>query len=384
MLVLEALRAKFGDALLLHFGTKTKPGLIVVDGGPPGVWSDALRRRLGELRSERGLADGEPLEIDLAMVSHIDNDHIAGLLEMMRETQRREDDGEPPLWRCHRFWHNSFDDLLGNDDLAVATAASAMSPASLGGALDLGSDLLASVPQGRELRKLLAALGLDGNPPVGGLLLNRKKPIPLAGLKLHVVAPLEENLRELQDDWNEKIRPLLAKEKAKKTKAGRAAIAAFLDESVYNLSSLVVLVEAGKRRLLLTGDARGDHTLAGLEKSGFLKKKGKLALDLLKVPHHGSDRNVDEEYFRRLPARHYVISADGKHENPDVATLKMISAARPDDKFTVHLTYPTDEFAVKEIGARVAKFFAMERKKGRKYGVVTRGKGDLGVEVKVG
>ena len=55
MLVLEALRARFGDALLLHSGTKAKPQLTVIDGGPPGVYGDALRPRLEALRAEREL-----------------------------------------------------------------------------------------------------------------------------------------------------------------------------------------------------------------------------------------------------------------------------------------------------------------------------------------
>ena len=39
----------------------------------------------------------------------------------------------------------------------------------------------------------------------------------------------------------------------------------------------------------------------------------------------------------------------------------MISAARPDDDFTIHLTYPLDEFNVPKIGQQVKKFFAAER-----------------------
>ena len=31
---LEALEAKHGDSLLLHYGTKKSPQLIVIDGGP--------------------------------------------------------------------------------------------------------------------------------------------------------------------------------------------------------------------------------------------------------------------------------------------------------------------------------------------------------------
>src|SRR3546814_7234654 len=79
------------------------------------------------------------------------------------------------------------------------------------------------------------------------------------------------NLRALQKDWNTKIKPLLAKEKEK---AAKAEIAAYVDRSVYNLSSIVVLAEADGKRLLLTGDGRGDHTLSGLEEAGLLAPGG--------------------------------------------------------------------------------------------------------------
>jgi len=50
------------------------------------------------------------------------------------------------------------------------------------------------------------------------------------------------------------------------------ALAAYVDKSVPNLSSLVVLAKAGGKTMLLTGDARGDKILEGLELVGALKK----------------------------------------------------------------------------------------------------------------
>ena len=375
MFVLEALRAKYGDALLLHWGPAADPHLAVVDGGPPGVFNDALKPRLAELRAARGLAAGDPLPIDLMMVSHVDEDHIAGLLQMMRKVQELDEAHQPVPWRVRRFWHNAFDDLLGNDQVGVGVAGSALSVASLGDRLlGEGSRLLASVPQGRSLAKLLSALGLAGNPPFGGLVRRRDAPIALDGLTLTVVAPLDAELVALQKTWDTEIKPLLKKEA---TPAGQAAIAAFVDESVFNLSSLVVLAEHEGKRVLLTGDARGDHILEGLEQTGRLDADGSIALDVLKVPHHGSDRNVDADTFRRLRARHYLISADGKFDNPDLDTLEMIVAARPDDDFTLHLTYPTDEFNVPAVGTRLAKFFAKEKAQGRRFEVKTRPSGEL-------
>jgi hypothetical protein len=380
MLVLEALRARYGDALLLRSGTRTKPRLTVIDGGPAGVYGDALRPRLDALRAERGLDAATPLDVDLMMVSHIDDDHVSGLLELAQKLNDRRESGQPLPWRIRRFWHNSFDDLLDNDDLQLGGGGSALSPASLGDFLaPAGSAILASVKQGRELRKLLDALTLGGNPPFRGLVQSdgAAKAVTVGDLRITVIAPRKAELAELQKKWNKEIKPLLAKEQSRER---RAEVAAYLDTSVHNLSSIVVLVESQGKRILLTGDGRGDHTLEGL-KAAKLLKGGKLRLDVLKLPHHGSERNVAPDYFETIVAKHYVVSADGKFDNPDVGTLEMISAARPDDDFTIHLTYPLDRFNVPKIGKQVAAFFAAETKAGRRYKVVTRAPDELSVRL---
>jgi hypothetical protein len=99
------------------------------------------------------------------------------------------------------------------------------------------------------------------------------------------------------------------------------------------------------------------------------------------VPHHGSERNVERGYFEAIVAAHYIISADGKFKNPDVATLEMIASARPDDDFTIHLTYPTAEFNVPDIGREVEKFFAAQKRVGRTFKVATRLTDDRSVRI---
>jgi hypothetical protein len=52
---LDVRRARKGDCLLLHFGSKTKPGLALIDGGPKGVYGPHLKPRLVEVRQARKL-----------------------------------------------------------------------------------------------------------------------------------------------------------------------------------------------------------------------------------------------------------------------------------------------------------------------------------------
>jgi hypothetical protein len=158
------------------------------------------------------------------------------------------------------------------------------------------------------------------------------------GLKFTVVGPLQDEVVALQKDHDAFLK--------KKGKGTAGLLAAFTDSSVANLSSIAVLAEVGKKRILLTGDARGDKLLAGLETVGLLKNDGKstMHVDVFKVPHHGSDRNAEPVLFRRVTADHYVFSGDGEHGNPERETLQMLLDARgEDDDFTIHLTYPIDE-----------------------------------------
>lgn len=379
MFKLEALRAKHGDALLLHYGPENAPKLAVIDGGPGGVWTDSLRPRLMQLRTERQLDEGKPLDIDLMMVSHLDADHITGVLDLMRNLRDLKDKKQPQPWRIRRFWHNAFDDLTGKGNAAVASTNSQLSTASFGELAGFNSsDLLASVGQGRELRDLVKRFDLEGNQPFDSIVQcpHEKNPVKLGSLSLTAVGPDQQNLANLQKDWDKKVAALLQKEADKKAKA---ELVEYVDKSVYNLSSIVVWAEQDGKTMLLTGDARGDYTLKALEEAKILEQGKSRKLDLLKLPHHGSDRNVDQDYFDRLQANNYVISADGKYSNPDVKTLEMISKSRTDDDFTIWLTYPPEEFADQAVGQAVAAHFAADKANGRKYQTKFGGKGGVTV-----
>ena len=87
-----------------------------------------------------------------------------------------------------------------------------------------------------------------------------------------------------------------------------AAIAAsFADRSVPNLSSIALHVRHGRHTALLTGDARGDRLLSGLEATGLAEPGGTVDVTVFKLPHHGSARNASPALFRRVRAEHYPI-----------------------------------------------------------------------------
>ncbi|HSK63836.1 MAG TPA: hypothetical protein VK893_08350 [Pyrinomonadaceae bacterium] len=352
---LDVRRAKKGDCLILHYGTKTNPGLGLIDGGPSQVYGPHLKPRLQEIRKMRKLGPDEPLPVDFLMVSHIDDDHINGVLELTKELLEAKAAKKQLPVKIKGVWHNTFDDIIGNNPKELTAAVTAQfGAASLTGEPDVdGLDpdvakVLASVSQGFRLRDDLRGLKLRINPDFnGGLVIAKKKgkAIDLGkGLKFTVIGPMHDEVVALQKDHDAFLKK---KEKAKE-QGTAGLLAAFTDSSVANLSSVVVLAEVGKKRMLLTGDARGDKLLKGLELVGLLKKDGTMHVDVFKAPHHGSDRNADPVLFRRVTADHYVFSGNGEHGNPERETLQMLLDERGDeDDFTIHLTYPIDEIDVR-------------------------------------
>ena len=153
------------------------------------------------------------------------------------------------------------------------------------------------------------------------------------GLKFHIIAPSLERLTALHGEW----------EKHVAAHPSAATVASFADQSIANLSSIVVVAEMDGRTMLLTGDARGDDILSGLASSGFIDnaKTGKAHFDVLKMPHHGSDRNMTLDFLQRITADHYVISANGENNNPDTDTVEWIAKARAGESFRLHLTNET-------------------------------------------
>ena len=92
-----------------------------------------------------------------------------------------------------------------------------------------------------------------------------------------------------------------------------------------NLASLMLLVEEGSQSILLTGDARWDQFIEGLEETGRLSDGAPLHVDVLKVPHHGSKNNIkDTDLLDRVVATHYVFSGNGEHANPHAEVVALM------------------------------------------------------------
>jgi len=396
---LDVRRARKGDCLILHFGTKQEPGLVLIDGGPKSVYAPHLKPRLLQIRKARKLGKSDPLPVDVLMVSHVDDDHIQGILDFTSEEIANVEAHGPRLLNVSSLWHNSFDEIIGSEPKMVtakvtgtfkteaSTGEVTLSDDKVGVVEDIfldqnagGNDeegkelvgstlkVLASISQGFRLRKDAERLGYERNLEFDNALIvameGQEAPTIAGSLKATIVGPMRDEILALHKKHQEWLEQLKAQ-----GKTPEEALAAYVDKSVPNLSSIVVLMEAAGKKILLTGDARGDKVLEGLQLVGLLGKgdKSTIKIDLLKVPHHGSSNNLDDDFFERIIARHYVFSGDGEHGNPERESMEMLFDARGDEDYEIHLTYDVkdiDEEREKDWNKERNKEVARKKKKG--------------------
>lgn len=320
---LRVIQALHGDCLILEYGSHTDRNYMLIDGGPSSVYENHLK---GELTGIRELGG----KLDLAILSHIDDDHINGLLDLLHELIQQRREGEQETIAIGGLWHNSFGQTLGETverGLARQMEASWIKR----GSMPLVDIQARSIKQGHDLTASARGLRIPVNvefrdtPDRLVCLENLDKPIQLANLKIRVVGPTHGTLKSLQVEWE---KWLAKQKKAAELPAAEAEIVSRdLDKSVPNLSSIMLLVEGEDKTVLLTGDGRGDHLLEGLQQAKILKEDGTIHVNVFKLPHHGSARNVTPELFEHVTADMYVICADGTNDNPDFQTLEWLVQA---------------------------------------------------------
>lgn len=363
---LDIFQSDMGDCMLLEAETGH---LMLCDGGMRRSLTAHVREQLSALRDEGR-------EIDLVYVSHIDNDHISGVLQLLEDEaewrvfdfhEQNDDPVEEPRVprppKMNGILHNAFrDQITANrraiENLLVASAPSFFATAiptfvQVGAAMQ---GIAAGIPEALKVSGLVGADALDipvNRPPgvqEGQKLLFAGQPgdtFHLGSMKFTLIGPTKSELLSLRKGWQTWLANSGAEVKKIRAEIRRridAFSAGALSGSPYdlrdwngvpdfkgvtapNIASLMFLVEEDGKTLLLTGDAQQDFILAGLKRTGFMPE-GFVHLDALKVQHHGSENNLDADFARRVSADHYVFCGDGSHGNPEQDVIDIIYRSR--------------------------------------------------------
>lgn len=356
MLKLQMLPAACGDCLWIEYGAPPATRLVIIDGGLRETGA-ALCERLEALRRERAV---DVLEVELLVVTHIDNDHILGVIELLKTA--------PASIRFKDVWFNGRPQLSRLPPPpprgARRRGAAGGPPSDLMGSgsgtpegpddeddwttLPTAADLLGP-QQGDELSTLMETRSLPWNshPAWSGAAIRLPDDGVLpavtldGGLKLTLLGPTLKRLYKLCAAWPDVL--------AGRDEASPAGPSDLLgrrdtwppvwkdgekrDPSAANGSSIVLLAEypaaersQGTHALLLAGDGHAPDLVAALDRLRSERAlDGPLPLAAFKLAHHGSDKNLTRALLGTVECRRYLISTDGStHSHPDHQALLRI------------------------------------------------------------
>ena len=342
MLKLIIIQAEYGDCLILQSSDGSNLISILIDGGPSQTYEKNLKPTLDTVLTCKNL--------DLVILSHIDNDHVLGLLDLFETIKREKESGGSEVLKVSGLWHNSFKDLIrsyGDSNELMRNLFSSKQFYAIANENKITElpalGALKGISEGRDLTKLAQNLNIPINSQFGGDLIVSKEDesvIKLQNLKFHILGPTPKNLEKLRKIWDSWIKN---HSQLGGTLKDYEALQ-ILDASVTNLSSIMFMVESEEKKLLFTGDGLGRDVLEVLSEKKMLNSEGRLHVDILKVPHHGSERNVSEQFFDTITADMYIISANGRDDNPSFVTLKWIieSGKKYHGKVTIVATNKTE------------------------------------------
>jgi hypothetical protein len=352
MLSIQLLPAGCGDCLWIEYGEPGNTRIVIIDGGEsPTI--DALERRIASACRERGTT---VLDVELLVVTHIDNDHIEGVLELL--------ESKTALVRPKDVWFNGRAQLMGlpprdpgKSKPKRRTRATTRATDFLGGGdndeeLDDDEELesrlspldLLGPAEGDRLSELLTKRALPWNHHAtwhgDAIVVPDDGAMPVArldgNLTLTLLGPTMDGLYRLSAAWPDVLGgtdepsddalpdDFLGK---RDTWPPQWSDKITRDPSKANGSSIMLLAEYGGASLLLPGDGHAPDLADALARLQEERGHGAapLPISAFKVSHHGSSKNVSRDVIEQIDCGRYLISTNGlKHYHPDHQTMLRI------------------------------------------------------------
>ncbi|MFY0522938.1 ComEC/Rec2 family competence protein [Archangium gephyra] len=302
MFQIEMLPADHGDCLIITYGDARSRHRILIDGGTASTFN-RLRAYIEKLpRKER--------RFELLIVTHIDSDHLDGIVELMlSDLEVRFDD----------IWFNGWQHLTPPRSPYLGPRQG-----------DILGNLLSMKYTQRWNRHFgggTVVVPETGAPPVYTL---------PGGMSLTLLSPRWKELRKLDSAWIKvatsqgwfpgEMPPTMSAHRSRMRHLSKVLFGG--DKSPANGSSIAVIARYQGKSCLLAGDAWSSTLLAGIRR--LVPPGQRLELDAFKLPHHGSQGNITAELLEAVKCPRYLISTNGAiFKHPDQAIFKALAQHSP-------------------------------------------------------
>ena len=282
---IQVLQAKHGDALILYCTKNENRGVIVIDGGP--FSNSRLNPFIKEVENY--------LPIDLMVLTHFDDDHLVGIKKFIEN--HRKDIPFP----VKRIWAN----CAKHVDLDVSENLSSKKASKM-------ADILSTISQHTQLDWEAYRLNgfVDNTITFADIeVINPRIDIFKYFIKHykeeHNCGNSEENLsnnKKANSDINIDMHELAKREKS----PGNP----YNPSELVNMVSLSMILRCDAFSLLALGDSFSQEIYLSLIERGY-SKENKLQVDFVKMPHHGSAENINNELLDIIDCDNFIITTDG-------------------------------------------------------------------------
>ena len=310
---IEMLPALHGDCIFIEYGKAPHPRRMLIDGGPIGAY-DALEARINSMSA----ADRR---VELAVMTHVDTDHVDGLLRLFAN--------KPLPLDVQDVWFNGWRHLVE-------------SHGALGG------------NQGEYLSALLVRRfrsdQWNGAFKGEAVVVHDKKPLPEhtleGGMKITLLSPTPTTLAKMREAWKDDLGSAMkpgdldaawqrfARKKIYQPDEGPVCSSPFdgliekqikVDQAAANGSSIAFLAEFEGRSCLFLADAHHDVISESLKRLLKQRDESRLKVDAVKVPHHGSAGNISDELLSLIESPRFLFSTNGAiFKHPDKEAVERI------------------------------------------------------------
>ena len=293
----EFLEAGYGDCILISTDEGTN---ILIDGGLSPT-AEIIKDKVKELKKKN--------ELDLVVLTHIDNDHICGLIALLREENRKI--------KINKLWFNS-----ANLEISKETSEKAKG-------------------QAIHFEKFI---NNEKIPYSNNIYLekdNKDKTYEINEIELKLLSPMVEDVEELNKNWiNEEEKDCRGRKVDEKnsqlcidTRKIEEVEQKFSNElkegliqknTLENQSSIAFILKYKGKEFLFLADADIEVINNSLERLGY-SKNNPLKVEFVKLSHHGSKNNINHRFLDLVDTEEYITLTNCKNfQHPDKETLSLI------------------------------------------------------------
>ncbi len=325
------LKAFNGDCIYLSYTIDKKNRNILIDGGMPNTYCSLKGKKGksedGELKALIESLREKNEKIDLLILTHVDDDHIGGILRWFEKDGNALDMVDQIWFNSGRLIKESFEQENEKDyDNSIEFI------------IEPGTET--SIAQGVKFEDFIESKnGLWRRE-----LIKSPDILSFEDIEFTILSPNDSKLKLLLKKW-EKEEPESLETAAKETDYAMSIKKHIQndtsfeeDKAVHNGSSISLLLSLQGKKMLFLGDAHPSILVASLQELGF-SKRNPLPVDFVKLSHHGSIFNNSKELFELLDSKKYIISTNGnKHLHPHKRLLARLISRHNDCE--LYFNYP--------------------------------------------